>query len=138
MNRWEAEGDGVAIYAIASSQQEIDELRTVARNLTRTHPWMVVAVPRVPTSVVEQLRLSIAVAAIKTEERSSSQGVHDILARFIREYTKALNDSLDAYDRPQELEWYFDGQPEAVNTQTERSVLASRVVAAMVSVYTSP
>ncbi len=128
VNRWQEGAEGVAIYAIASSQQEIDELRTLARNLTRKHAWLVVSVPRVPTLVVQALKSSMAVAAIKQEEKSSSQGVHDILARFTDDYTKALNTALDAYDKPQDLEWYFGGQTIGVTTQAERSALASRVV----------
>ncbi|NTU79112.1 MAG: hypothetical protein HGA45_06880 [Chloroflexales bacterium] len=126
--------DGLLWYMIASSESERSDAQSRARELTRQHPRLVIAVPIGPLNVLEALKNYEALdmirgdSALDSSAKTYLQDTHLVGKGF---YT-ALTAAVAKLREEKQWEWFRDGasQPNIIN-RAQSQDLASKMMTAI-------
>lgn len=127
--------DGLLWYVIASSDSERSEAQDRARELTRQHPRLVIAVPTVPLTVLDAFKNYQALDITRGDsvlDGTAKTYLQD--TGFVgKEFHSALNTALVKLREEKQWEWFREGasQPNLIS-RAQAQDLASKV---MTSVY---
>ncbi|NTW00729.1 MAG: hypothetical protein HGA19_05390, partial [Oscillochloris sp.] len=129
-----ARRDGLLWYVIASSESERSDAQSRARELTRQHSRLVVAVPIIPLSVLEALKNYEALQIIRddqTLDMSAKTYLQDT-GRVGKEFHNTLMAAVNKLREEKQWEWFRDGasQPNC-NNRAQVQDLASKVMTAV-------
>ncbi len=129
-----AANDGLLWYVIASSESERSDAQSRARELTRLHPRLVVAVPIVPLTVLETLKNYEALKAVR-EDSSLDSGARTYLqdtGLVGKGFHGTLVTAVAKLREEKQWEWFREGasQPN-INNRTQAQELASKVMSAV-------
>jgi hypothetical protein len=123
--------DGVLWYVVVSSEAERGEALTHARELTRQHDRLLVAVPTKPLDVLNRLREYDALTDVRNDAAldSSSREYLKDTGRIGRGYHEALDKSLKVMREASQWEWFRSGFPQSnISGRLQAQGLASKLM----------
>ncbi|MEI7768852.1 MAG: hypothetical protein WCI67_02630 [Chloroflexales bacterium] len=129
--------DGLLWYVVASSESERSEAQSRARDLTRQHPRLVVAVPIEPLTVLDALKNYDALEAIRSDQTldGSSKTYLQDTGLVGKGFYSVLTSAVVKLREEKQWEWFREGasQPNILN-RSHAQDLASKV---MLMVYSN-
>lgn len=125
------QNDGLLWYVVCGSEQELENARAKAIQITRQEPRLVVAVPRNPTDLVERLQYRLALEELRNTSEYSSGIYQDLMGdagQIGRDYIDAFSQVRQSFEMPHNFEWYYGGKLVSITTQATVSLLAAKVM----------
>jgi len=123
--------DALLWYVIATSEQELDQARTTALQLTRLNDQLVIAVPQQPTDLVLRFQRLRALKDLRASSNYASSDYQDLLidsGLVGKDFITAFNEVLKQIDQPSKFDWFRSGRSVSVNTPANLSTLATTVM----------
>jgi hypothetical protein len=123
--------DGLVWYVIAASEQELDQARSTALQLTRQYDQLVVAVPQKPIDLVIRFQRVRALEKLRADPNFMSSDYQALLAHtglVGRDCITAFQEALRLFDQPSKFEWFYGGQNLTVTTSAHLSTLATAIM----------
>ena len=126
--------DGLLWYVIASSESERSEAQSRARELTRQHPRLVVAVPMAPLTVLEAFKNHRALDIVRGDGSldSSARTYLQDTGRVGKDFYSTLTAAIAKLREEKQWEWFREGasQPN-ISSRAQAQELASKVMTAV-------
>lgn len=125
------QNDGLLWYVVTNSEQELEQARSKALQLTRQHSQLVIAVPRTPTDLLVRLQRKYGLEALRASPDYQTADHQDILndAGLIgKDYINAFQTTRQSFERPQNFDWYRAGRTVTVTMPAHLSSLATTVM----------
>lgn len=120
--------DGLLLYVVAASKQELEQAHSTALQLTRQHDQLVVAVPRNPTDLIVRFQRKRAWEYLRDNDNYKTQDYQDLLrdtGLVGRDYSTAFGQALHLFEQPSNFDWFRGGRTVTVTTPTALSHLAT-------------
>lgn len=127
---WQA-NNGLLWYVVAASEQELEQVRSTALQLTRQHDQLVVAVPRNQIDLIARFKRKRAWESLRDNDNYKTQDYQDLLrdsGLVGKDYKTSFEQALDWFRQPSNFEWFRGGRTVTVSTQTHLSLLATTVM----------
>lgn len=125
------ETDGLLWYVIASSEQELEQARSSALQLTREYKQLLIAVPRKPTDLITRFQRKRAWESLRDNENYKTQDYQDLLrdtGLVGKDYKTAFETALALFEQPSNLEWFGGGRTITISTPSILSEVATKVM----------
>ncbi len=123
--------DGLLWYVITTSEQELEQARSTALQLTRQHDQLVVAVPKKPVDLVMRFRRVRALKNLQADQNYTTSDYQALLADSGLVGRDYLTDFLEArrlFDQPSKFEWFHGGRTVTVATPAHLTALATTLM----------
>ena len=125
------EHEGIIWYVVTNTEQELESARSIAIELTRRHSQLVVAIPRKPTDLLKRLQQKQALEEIRAGKDYQTSDYKDLLhdqGLIGKDYINNFHTARQAFESPQNFEWYRGGRTILVTTPAHTSNLATTVM----------
>jgi hypothetical protein len=123
--------DALLWYGVATSEQELEQARSTALQLTRQYNQLVIAVPHKPIDLILRFQRFRALEELRSSSNFTTSDYQDLLSNsglVGRDYVNALHEALQLFDQPSKFEWFREGRTVTVTTSAHLSVLATTVM----------
>lgn len=123
--------EGLVWYVVAPSEQELDQARSNALQLTRQHDLLVVAIPQYPTDILERLKRKIALDNLRKNPQYQTSDYQDLLADtglVGQDCKEALERELQKFEQPSNFDWYSGGRTDNITMPIQLEMLASNIM----------
>lgn len=123
--------DGLLWYVIATSEQELEQARSTALQLTRQYDQLVVAVPQKSVDLILRLQRVLALEKLRTDPNYTSSDYQELLAdngMVGHDYLTSFQESRRLFDQPSKFEWFFGGRTITITTSAHLTGLATTVM----------
>jgi hypothetical protein len=123
--------DALLWYVVAASEQELEQARSTALQLTRQYDQLVIAVPQKPLDLVMRFKRVLALRNLRTTSIFMSSDYQDLLADtglVGQDYNTAFQEALRLFDQPSRFEWFRGGRTMIVITSAYLTSLATTMM----------
>lgn len=130
------QSDGLLWYVVSSSEYELDQARAKALQLTRQKPRLVIAVSRTPTDLLVRFQQKRALESLRVGSDYKSTLHQDLLSdtgQIGKDYVETFRKTRQAFEQPQNFDWYRGGRTINVTMPAHTSNLASTVMSEVFS-----
>jgi hypothetical protein len=125
------ENDGFLWYVVAASEQELEQARSAALQLTRENDRLVIAVPRKPTDLIMRFQRKRAWESLRDNDNYKTPDYQDLLrdtGLVGKDYKTTFEMALTLFEQPSFFEWFRAGHTATVNTPAHLSLQATTVM----------
>lgn len=123
--------DALLWFVIATSEQELEQARSTALQITRQYDQLAVAVPQKPTDLVMRFQRVRALDKFREDPNFISSDYKALLAYnglVGHDYITAFHEALQLFNQPSKFEWFRGGRTVTVTTSANLTGLATTVM----------